>query len=353
MEASKGNGWTIPVIFLTLVVVILLLVLTLPNIALFTNVFRLNGNKAYTSTYVLNTSSESNPSLYNSTVQISYPSDYAILANYSLALINQDRMAAGLSNVTLSPIQSAQQHADSMLYYNYFSHWDTQGLKPYMRYTILNGTGFVEENVAYEYTSYPSYVSTNDVENSISTLEYQMVHNDTQCCQDGHRDNILNAYHNRVSIGIAYDSENIYFVEDFETMYISFNLPIVSENEVSLSGNTTQPLTPSSVMIFYDSMPTNLNSSTLNNQYYGPYSQGTFIGGVLPPCNIFQGCASYQRYITIYADTWQTSSTSINIQFSLSKFINQNGNGVYTIYLVQGNQSSPEYLTSYSVFETG
>lgn len=26
-----------------------------------------------------------------------------------------------------------------MLYYDYFSHWDTQGYKPYVRYTLLGG----------------------------------------------------------------------------------------------------------------------------------------------------------------------------------------------------------------------
>ena len=162
-----------------------------------------------------------------------------------------------------------------------------------MRYTILNGTGFVEENVAYEYTSHPSYLTTSDVENAISTLEYQMVYNDSACCQNGHRDNILTPFHNMVSIGIAYDSTHVYFVEDFETDYISFGSPLVqSGNQVNLVGNTTQPLNPNTIMIFYDGPPTNLNSSTLNTDYYGPYGQGDFVGGVLPPCNFLMGCSS-------------------------------------------------------------
>ena len=350
-ESQRGNSWVIPGVFIALVVVVLILILTLPSLNLFTSIFRLNGN--YTSTYAINTSSSSNPSLTNSTVQITYPSDYVALANYSLTLINKDRVSVGLSPASLSPIQSGQQHADSMLYYDYFSHWDTQGLKPYMRYTILNGTGFVEENVAYEYTSYPSYLSTSDVKSAISTLEYQMINNDSQCCQNGHKDNILNQYHNRVSIGIAYNSNQVYFVEDFETAYISFSQPIVSGVQVVLSGNTSETINPSSVMIFYDSTPTKLNTSSLNTQYYGPYSQGSFVGGILPPCNIFKGCASYQGYITVYASTWQVTAGSIDIQFSLSKFLAQDGDGVYTIYVVQGDQSSPEYLTSISVFESG
>jgi hypothetical protein len=223
-----------------------------------------------------------------------------------------------------------------------------------MRYTILNGTGFVEENVAYEYSSHPSYLTTNDVEKAISILEYEMVYNDSACCQNGHRDNILTPFHNRVSIGIAYDSTHVYFVEDFETNYISFGSPLVqSGSQVDLIGNTTQALNPNAIMIFYDSLPTNLSSSSLNTEYYGPYGQGTFVGGVLPPCNFLMGCSSYNGYITVYANTWQMTSTTINIQFSLSKFVGQAGNGVYTIYMIQGNQTDPVYLTSISVFEIG
>ena len=145
----------------------------------------------------------------------------------------------------------------------------------------------------------------------------------------------------------------VYFVEDFETIFISLDQPIVSGTQVSLAGNSSQPLNPTSVMIFYDSPPSNLSTSDLNIKYYGPYSQGTFLGGVLPPCNVFLGCASYEGYLTIHASTWQVSAASMNIQFSLSKFVNQGGSGVYTIYLVEGNQSAPEYLTSISIFETG
>ena len=112
----------------------------------------------------------SNSSVLNSTVEITYPADYDQLANYSLTIINENRTSSGLSPVTLSPEPSGQQHADSMLTNNYFSHWDTLGEKPYMRYTTLNGTGFVEENVAYEYTSLPTFTSTVQIERAIGSL---------------------------------------------------------------------------------------------------------------------------------------------------------------------------------------
>ena len=231
-----------------------------------------------------------------------------------------------------------QQHADSMMQNSHFSHWDTQGFKPYMRYSLLNGTGFVEENIAYEYSGFPSFTSTQSVERVIADLEWQMMNNDSACCSNGHRDNILNQFHNRVSIGIAYSSTYVYFVEDFETYLVTPNTPISQGNSIILEGNSSRTLNPSSVEIYYDSTPASLTPSILNNAYNTPYGPGTFVGGVVPSCNnIFQSCQKFSQGITVSASTWQVGSSAIDIQFSLSNFIRVEGAGVYTIYLVQGS----------------
>ena len=52
------------------------------------------------------------------------------------------------------------------------------------------------------------------------------MNNDSECCGNGHRDNILNSFHNRVSIGVSYDATHVYFVEDFETFLTSLSTPI-------------------------------------------------------------------------------------------------------------------------------
>lgn len=336
-----------------MIVVILLFVL--PNLLSIGSFLSFEGS---TSTYFVNNGAgggggfgQNGSTIVGSKVEITYPSDYSQLSNYSLTIINQNRTSSGLSPVTMSPIPSGQQHADSMLQYGYFSHWDTQGFKPYMRYSILNGTGFVEENVAYEFTTLPSFTSPQSVERAINSLEWQMMNNDTACCNNGHRDNILTPSHNRVSIGIAYDATHVYFVEDFETYLAELKSPIAQGNLVILSGNTSAPLNPTSVLVFYDSTPSSLSTSQLETSYYGPYGQGNFLGGVIAPCNGLLGrCLRYAQGITDQASVWQVSSGSIDIQFSLSDFVSQNGNGVYTVYLVQGNQNNPVFLTSISVF---
>ena len=343
-EEEKKTSLIGPLIYLAVVVIIILFVLT--NLPFFSNILSggLGGQSGSTTTLSQNSTG-------NSSTVISYPSNYDALVAYTLNMINTNRTASGLQNVTLSPIQSGQQHADSMLQNGYFSHWDTQGYKPYMRYTVLGGLGYVEENVAYEATSLPSFQSLSSQENALNELQYSMMYNDSACCNNGHRDNILNPLHNRVSIGVAYDSTHVYFVEDFENYYISLNTPILNGNttRVTLSGAPSIAMNPGSVLIFYDPTPANLSPSTLNSQYDRAYDQGTFLGGVLPPCNSFLGCCPvFQGYATDYASTWSVNSTSVDIVFSMSKFATQSG--VYTIYLTQGSGSSAKYYTSISLF---
>ncbi|HEV2389109.1 MAG TPA: hypothetical protein VGS04_00130, partial [Nitrososphaerales archaeon] len=91
------------------------------------------------------------PAFLASSIRIDYPPNYGEIANFTLGVINAERSSAGLQNVTLSAVPSGQQHADSMAYYGYFSHWDNQGFKPYMRYTLLGGKGGVYENLALNY----------------------------------------------------------------------------------------------------------------------------------------------------------------------------------------------------------
>ena len=146
------------------------------------------------------------PDFLNGKAKIAYPSDCAGLAQYALNLITNDCSQNGLGNVALSATSSGQQDSDSMNYFGYFSHWDVQGYKPYMRYALLGSTGAVTENAGLDhFTSSPSdatltYLvpcSVQTVENGLTNSGYQMMYNDVECCDNGHRDYILNPRHNR------------------------------------------------------------------------------------------------------------------------------------------------------------
>jgi uncharacterized protein YkwD len=348
---SKSHAGGIIAIFLSIVVVVIIVFFAFTNLSFFSSFFNLStpSNSVKVTT------------ISGTNVSIGYPSsNYNTLVSYALSLINNERQKFNVSAVTLSPILSGQEHAYSMYEYGYFSHWDVQGYKPYMRYTLLNGTGTVEENVAYESTSGGVGTFNNNLqaeENAINTLEHDMVYNDYNCCQNGHLLNIINPYHNRVSIGIMFDNSNFYFVEDFENYYINLSNSIftASNENVVLRGAPLTFVNPDSVIVSYDPLPTQINASVLNSQYQKPYDEGTFLGGVIPCSGVL--CSRQfggANAITVRPTTWKVTNSSIDIVFPLQQFVAQDGSGVYTVYLTQNtfasNPNDTETLTSISIF---
>ena len=285
-----------------------------------------------------------NPSFQTNGSSIDYPPNYSFIANYALNLINQDRATAGLSPVTLSVIASGQQHADSMTFFGYFSHWDVQGYKPYMRYTLLGGTGAVAENIGLDYCTSspvsassvtPTSCTTSTIENAIANSEWGMMNNHMLCCNNGHRKQHSDPTHNHVSIGIAYNASTstLYFVEDFEDSYMNLSSPILSQgNQITIAGYLASQLQISQLVVYYDSLPQPMTANQLDATF--AYDPGTFIGGVVPPCS--NSCEYYPSGTTAQASVWNTNAQSIDIAFSLNQFITVQGAGVYTIYLDTG-----------------
>ncbi len=268
----------------------------------------------------------------NGSANITYPAAYCDLVSYTLTLINADRAANGSSPVMLNYNQAAQQHADSMLYYGYFSHFDTQGFKPYMRYSLLGGLGADFENVAFFSYSANHFTSIAPVEEAIKVLEHSMVYNDSSCCNNGHRYNILDPLHNKVSIGVAYNGTHVYFDEEFMNDFIKLNFAVTgptgsNPHYVTMTGTPTQNFaTPNSIYIAFDDTPSAQTISQLNS---GPheYGPGTLVGGVLPRNDLLGGCAQFQTGTTVCADKWTFSSTQVDIAFSLQKFRTTYGAG--------------------------
>ena len=312
------------------------------------------------------------PDINGNRAAIWYPPDYCVLANYALSLINQDRASNGTGPVALSFTPAAQQHVDSMLYYGYFSHNDTQGYKPYMRYSFLGGRAADFENVAEVIHS--NFASTGDVEGAIKELEYSMMYHDNDIlgcfCNNGHRINILSTLHTQVSIGIAYNSTAVFFGEEFQNYYMALDFTpsggcTLSGNcEVNMSGIPTDPSATRhlyAIFVFYDNTPSPATAAELNHSPH-EYDPGLLLGGVLPPCNpIFGECVAFTNGITVHADKWTNTTSLIDIEFSLNDFIHGQtgitgttpgyGAGVYTVYLVLG-ESTSDAITSISVVVT-
>lgn len=324
------------------------------------------------------------PAFGGNSTKIDYPPDYGAIASFIIGAINAERNSSGLQPVTLSGVVSGQQHADSMAYYGYFSHWDNQGYKPYMRYTLLGGTGSVEENVALNYctTSQPNSThevaaacSLQTVENAINGSEWMMLNNDTACCGNGHRQNILDPLHNRVSLGVAYNSTTVFLVEDFESSYIGNETLQVSAGTVTLHGRMLayqqgwmESQSGAEISVYFDPTPSSISLgdlrlmtscdkySELNEsvacQYQGAYTPGKPISTVFFPCPAGRVCSRSGNFT--YAQEWQIAFTTGNfdILFSISELESTYGSGIYTFYLWPAEVAAGP-ITSVSVFVPG
>ena len=272
------------------------------------------------------------------------------LAGYVLNLINNDRAKYGLAPVTLSNESSAQQHSNSMLGQNYFSHWDLLGMKPYMRYTLLGGKGSVTENVAYETDEQCGAfgcTGTIDPKAALQAMEYSMMYNDSACCNNGHRDNILNPNHNEVSIGVAYNGSAIYLTQDFIDNYVQWsgNAPLYGSNgEVYLQGNLSSGYTVSQVYVSYDPPVSNYTRQTVPS---GPYAYGKDIAGIVSSRFYY-----YKNVSTIVADTYYTQGSGFSIDFNINNLISQYGAGEYTAMLILNNSKTGKSFTgsTYTIF---
>jgi uncharacterized protein YkwD len=292
------------------------------------------------------TQSPSNPSatpLPNTTPSNISPTSpsYQELTDYALSLINSDRQSRGLQNVTLSSIESGQRHADEMLANHFISHWDTKGYKPYIRYTLEGGAGAVSENCAWRYMSY----GLDPIE-ALEKMEYNMMYDDASS-NWGHRDNIIDPNHNKVSIGIAYDETNIYLVQDFEDDYISWSTLSLSSQVVMQGTILKMGESISQVAIYFDN-PTKLTIQQLENSpYNGGYDAGTYVGMVVSPPPSGSQYQPPDEGILIMANTWSEAGESFNIRFDMSDAFAQHGEGVYTLYLWT---NSNQHLTTLSVW---
>ena len=224
----------------------------------------------------------------------------------ALDLVNADREKHGFNPVSLSSIGSAQDHADDMLEYGYFSHWNTQGVKPYVTYAEHGGTGYVGENVAVMYWE----GMVLHPENIISDLHWSMVYDDAES-DWGHRDNVLDPLHTSVNFGIAYDANNLYFVQHFETdMGLTYK---ITNGILSLAVDLPPEYKVDGIGIYKDVNKHSLTANQLDNT--SPYNQGfyslpddiAYLVEKLSDGWYYEECAPGK--ITLHSDDGSTSCT--------------------------------------------
>ena len=272
---------------------------------------------------------------YHEAFSLNGTSGMKILQNYALSKINADRLSLGLNPVSLSDNMAAQYHATEILQSELLTHWSKNGLKPYMLYSLHNGTGYVQQNIGQI-----SYINTDDVIKGITShsfctsdprlycepldpidavdkLENSMMFNDFLCCQDGHKNNILDKFHTNVSIGIAFNEYYFVLVQNFENDYLTYNLS--SENdEFLLEAKMFDPkknLQLSHISFYVDNLPNQREYEKNKNKLN--YSMGNLALIVSKPLEFYEQYVQPESYRIIEAENWDIRNDRINILFKL------------------------------------
>ncbi len=125
---------------------------------------------------------------------------------YMVKLINRDRASVGLPGVELDegpPTRAGQAHAEDMAKNGYLGHWGTDGSVPEQRFTEAGGADMVLENSSC-FTDEKARTldrSPRIDPRNVERAEDMFFHE--QPPHDGHRKNILKAWHKGVGIGVA------------------------------------------------------------------------------------------------------------------------------------------------------
>lgn len=276
------------------------------------------------------------------------------LVQHVLNRINKDRADFGLLPVELSSNQAAQIHAEDVFGTRQISHWMTNGEKPYMTYTQYDGEGSVQQNVAiagfspeqYEQCVTNVLIKCEEIEplSTIDQLQYEMMYNDKECCNDGHKDNILNPRHTHVSIGIVYDQYYLALVQNFENNY-GLDVDVEDSSEIEISGTLLEGQLDH-IAIYYDEMPT--RAAYEQNKDLLSYSAGELVAVIVKPLPPGYYYESLEGYDIIEADRWIEQSDSVNIGFDLADAVEEDG--AYTLFALVKDGEEVFDVTSYSVF---
>lgn len=204
-----------------------------------------------------------------------------------LRLINAERVRAGLDPVVLGDNVAAQLHAEAQLENCFSSHWGIDGLKPYMRYSLAGGYQSNAENASgldYCYTRADRVRPIASIEQEIrEAMEGWME-------SPGHRDNILDPWHRKVNIGLAWDRYNFSGIQHFEGDYVEYNrLPSIENGIITVSGTVKNGATfdtqrDFAVHVYYDRPPHALTRGQVARTYC--YGVGVIIASLREPLTL-------------------------------------------------------------------
>ena len=127
----------------------------------------------------------------------------------------------------------------------------------------------------------------------------------------GHRRNMLDPWHRKVNIGIAWDRYNTVLYQHFEGDYVDYDhLPSIKSGVLAIDGRTKNGATIAgswdlAVQVFYDPPPHMLTRGQLARTYC--YDNGLYVAVLRPPA----GGGSYSDHA--FTSTYQPCPNPYNV----------------------------------------
>ena len=302
-----------------------------------------------------------------------------------LDLINADRAANNVAPLAIGANGAAQQHAEDMMRLNFRSHWGTDGLTPYMRYTRGGGLNRELENI-----SGPELLTDETdeaAEPELSALSPDQLLTAAQkrfMTSPEHRANILDDWHRSVNLGIACNDFSCWVVQQFEGGHIEFSdRPNISGSVLSFTGTLRDGLEFDSVALWFHQPVQPLTLGRLDatysygsGQYPATFLRRPLADGHYYPDSVFNygwksGIDPYTlddglaRITTpplrvdvthtwavpwTTAAVWDISGSDFRVAADLAPILKASGPGVYTVHIWARAEGAPVVLTNYSIF---
>jgi uncharacterized protein YkwD len=322
---------------------------------------------------------------------------YLDAKNYMLELINAERAKVGAPAVVLGDNIAAQLHAETSLENCSSSHWGVDGLKPYMRYSLASGYQSNAENGSgsdYCITVSDGYRANASIKQEIRETMAGWMRS------QGHRENILDPWHKKVNIGLAWDRYNTVMYQHFEGDYVEYqNMPTIKLGVLEFSGRTKNgarlaDASDLGVSIYYDPPPHVLTIGQLARTYC--YDWGRKVASFREPLTVGWYYDS-DEYTTTYelcpdpyrvpadapaarsldeagrlweeaykvsqtirrqgivlpwvtASKWAAMDSDFAITADISQIISEHGPGVYSIIVLGVMDGEDVVISQYSLF---
>ena len=228
-----------------------------------------------------------------------------------LELINEARMEHGVPPVVMGTNDVAQIQAEKLLRDCVLSHWGTDGLKPYMRYSLAGGYQVTQETATtsnecalvytwFQWTDHPEEMVREAVQSLLSS--------------PSHRETLLSPAYQKVSLGLAWDWHVSKSVQVFESDYVELTqLPAIADGELVFAGRLKEGYAfvgaqSANLRIFYDPKPATLTQGQL--VHTSCYLLGEIIAKIAAPSPIFLETAGFTKKVVApgCTDPYQVSA---------------------------------------------